>query len=132
MVNSKAWDWKKVNNSTWDNPSEDSYYFLHRWKQKDFNNFLDLGCGKGRHSILFAENGFNVTAVDLSDYSVKELKELSSNSDLNIKCHVSDMVNLEYQDNEFDCLIAYHVISHSDSKGVRDAINEISAFIQIP
>ena len=100
MVNSKAWDWKKVNNSIWDNPSEDSYYFLHRWKQKGFNNFLDLGCGKGRHSILFAENGFNVTAVDLSDYSVRELKELSSNSDLNIKCHVSDMVNLEYKDKQ--------------------------------
>jgi len=27
---------------------------------------LDLACGAGRHSILFAEKGFDVTAVDLS------------------------------------------------------------------
>ena len=28
---------------------------------------IDLACGAGRHSILFAERGFNVTAVDLSE-----------------------------------------------------------------
>ena len=28
---------------------------------------IDLACGTGRHSILFAERGFNVTAVDLSE-----------------------------------------------------------------
>jgi len=28
---------------------------------------LDLACGAGRHSILFAKKGFNVTAVDLSE-----------------------------------------------------------------
>ena len=27
---------------------------------------LDLACGAGRHSLLFAQNGFKVTAVDLS------------------------------------------------------------------
>jgi cyclopropane fatty-acyl-phospholipid synthase-like methyltransferase len=30
------------------------------------DNILDLACGTGRHSILLAEKGFNVTAVDLS------------------------------------------------------------------
>ena len=29
-------------------------------------NILDLACGTGRHSILFANKGFRVTAVDLS------------------------------------------------------------------
>lgn len=28
---------------------------------------IDLACGTGRHSIHFAERGYNVTAVDLSD-----------------------------------------------------------------
>jgi SAM-dependent methyltransferase len=27
-------------------------------------NVLDLGCGVGRHALLFAENGFVVEAVD--------------------------------------------------------------------
>ncbi len=30
-------------------------------------DIIDLACGSGRHSILFAERGFNVTAVDLSE-----------------------------------------------------------------
>lgn len=30
-------------------------------------NVLDMACGAGRHSLLFAKKGFNVTAVDLSN-----------------------------------------------------------------
>jgi cyclopropane fatty-acyl-phospholipid synthase-like methyltransferase len=33
---------------------------------KPNDNILDLACGTGRHAILFAQKGFNVTAVDLS------------------------------------------------------------------
>ncbi len=33
----------------------------------DGADIIDLACGPGRHSILFAERGFNVTAIDLSE-----------------------------------------------------------------
>jgi SAM-dependent methyltransferase len=35
-------------------------------KLSDSSNVLDLACGSGRHSILFAEKGFDVTGVDIS------------------------------------------------------------------
>ena len=42
---------------------------------------LDLACGTGRHSIIFAQNGFKVTAVDLSEkllgMAIKTAKENS-------------------------------------------------------
>ncbi len=37
---------------------------------------LDMACGNGRHSVIFAEKGFQVTAVDLS----KNLLDLAKNS----------------------------------------------------
>jgi len=40
---------------------------------------LDVACGKGRHSILLAEKGFDVTGIDLSADSIKEA--LTSASD---------------------------------------------------
>ncbi|MEO6720175.1 MAG: class I SAM-dependent methyltransferase [Ferruginibacter sp.] len=33
---------------------------------------LDVACGKGRHSIFLAEKGFDVTGIDLSEYSIEE------------------------------------------------------------
>lgn len=33
---------------------------------------LDVACGKGRHSIQLAQKGFDVTGIDLSEYSIAE------------------------------------------------------------
>ena len=35
---------------------------------------LDLACGKGRHSLLFAKKGFNVVGVDLSRYLISQAR----------------------------------------------------------
>lgn len=54
MVESKGWNWEIVKDDKvdiWKNPSIESYYLLNRWKSQGKRNFLDLGCGLGRHSI---------------------------------------------------------------------------------
>ena len=33
---------------------------------KEGDSLLDVGCGPGRHSNLFAEKGLNVTGIDIS------------------------------------------------------------------
>ena len=33
---------------------------------------LDVACGKGRHSRFLAEKGYDVTGIDLSEYSIGE------------------------------------------------------------
>lgn len=129
-VINKAWDWSIVKDKFWTEPSEDSYYLLHRWKGKGFKKFLDLGCGKGRHALLFAKHDYIVSAVDLSDYAINELKLLSKEVGVPLNCTVSDMVKLPYLDDEFDCLLAYHVISHSDTEGVSKTINEIKRIVK--
>jgi len=51
-------------------------------------NLLDVACGKGRHSILLAEKGFDVTGIDLSEDSIKEA--LLQESD-NLHFYMHDM-----------------------------------------
>lgn len=58
MIESKGWDWKNVDYNQaeiWKNPSIESYYLLNTWKSQDKKEFLDLGSGLGRHSILFGK-----------------------------------------------------------------------------
>jgi SAM-dependent methyltransferase len=36
---------------------------------------LDVACGKGRHALQLAQNGFDVTGIDLSEDSILEAKQ---------------------------------------------------------
>ncbi|MEO0312309.1 MAG: hypothetical protein RIQ89_1966 [Bacteroidota bacterium] len=47
---------------------------------------LDMGCGKGRHSIYLNEKGFDVTAFDLSISNIKYCKQFE-NSALHFYIH---------------------------------------------
>ncbi|MCF7926438.1 MAG: class I SAM-dependent methyltransferase [Candidatus Izimaplasma sp.] len=106
------------------------HIFFHRSKRLSFNKVIDLGCGRGRHSLLFAKNGYDVTAVNLSKYAIKELVKKAKKDRLNIECKVIDMLKLSFKDNYYDCLFTYHVISHSVSKEVKTIISEISRIVK--
>ena len=62
------------------------------------SSFLDLACGKGRHSVFLNSLGFNVTGVDLSEESIKKANESSSQT---LKFDVHDMREV-YDKNQFD------------------------------
>ena len=55
---------------------------------------LDLACGAGRHSILFAKNGFDVTAVDISDNLLNVARKTATELAVNINFIKSDLRQL--------------------------------------
>lgn len=128
---SKAWDWKKESSSIWLNPSEESYYVAQQWKDKNIKNILDFGCGLGRHSIYFSKQGFHVSAFDLSEEGTEHLKEWAKKENLPIDITTANMIMLPYKDDSFDALFAYHVISHTDSVGIKKIIGEISRVLKV-
>lgn len=125
MVKSKAWNWDAADAPWWKEPASEVYPLLNRWQEKGHKKLLDLGCGLGRHSIFFAQNGFNVSAIDLSREGIKKLEALAKQKNLSIHTKIGDMLSLPYKDDSFDCLLAYHVIYHADSGGIRKTIDEI-------
>lgn len=130
MIKSKAWDWANVSSCFWLEPSEDSYYLLYRWTQKGFNRVLDLGCGIGRHSILFAENGYKVDSFDLSQDGLDKLNEIVKGKNLDITTALGDMIELPYENQCFDGILAYHSIGHTDSEGIKKVISEIKRVLK--
>jgi SAM-dependent methyltransferase len=126
----KAWDWNKNESDIWTIPSEDSWHLLHRWKAGGCSTFLDLGCGLGRHSLQFAREGFTVSSFDLSPVAVETVRESAAKEHLSVDAQTGDMTELPYPDASFDCLLAYHVISHTDTAGIRKVIGEIGRVLK--
>ncbi len=62
--------------------------FLHPNKKA---SFLDLACGKGRHSIYLNEKGYSVTGLDLSANSIEMAKQFETKS---LKFLIHDMRHL--------------------------------------
>ena len=133
MVKSKGWNWKIVegnNEEYWKNPSIESYYLLNRWLSQDKKDFLDLGCGLGRHSILFGQNGFNVYCFDISEDAINRTKEWATKEELEFDYKVGDMLDLPYDDNKFDCILCRNVISHTDTEGMKKVIKELDRVLK--
>ena len=61
----------------------------------DKGNVLDAGCGSGRDSLYFKEEGINVISIDLSDGMIEEAKK--NNVDV-IKV---DLLSMSFDNNEF-------------------------------
>lgn len=125
---SKGWQWETLQEDQreyWRNPSEESYYLVNRWKEQGKQEFLDLGCGMGRHSVLFGKNGFHVSCFDISEEAVQSTRQWAERENLALDYAVGDMLCLPYGEDRFDCILCRNVISHSDTPGVVRAIAEI-------
>lgn len=128
MTESKGWNWKLVKGEHadfWRTPSVEAFYLVNRWQGLGFKDFLDLGCGLGRHSILFGQNGFNVSCFDISEEAVKQTRDWAEAEGLNFDYQVGDMLKLPYDDSSFDAVLCRNVISHTDTAGMRQIAGEL-------
>jgi len=64
---------------------------------------LDVPCGVGRHSILFAKKGYRVTGIDISRDCVKIAKRQFAHK--NVKYKLGDMSNLSAFKGQYDCIL---------------------------
>lgn len=111
-------------------PVDNCIYLANKWRESGRINLLDLGTGLGRHAVYFSKQGFNVSAMDISDYAIDYLKNWAIKENVSINAEVGDMLCLPYPDQSFDCIFAYHVISHTDSIGLKKIIAEIERVLR--
>lgn len=127
------WDWTKYEGNRYDVPAKEIYYLIPRWQERGMGKLLDLGCGMGRHSLLFARNGFQVVAYDRSEVCLKTLGEKVKENDLesNIQIVQEDMFeSLPFEDNYFNYLVAYNVISHADSNSIQKVVEQLKRIMK--
>lgn len=125
FVIEKAWNWNNITSTHWNEPSEDIYYYLHLWSEKRSKKLLDLGAGIGRHSLLFAKNGFDVTAFDFSKEGLDKIENFADQLNLEIDLVNGNMNRLPFASQSFDFVVAYNSIYHTDYEGLIRTIYEI-------
>lgn len=130
MPITKAWDWRKNTDNYWVIPCIESAFLAERWQSEGFKRLLDLGCGLGRHTVYMGTHGFEVTAFDLSDEAVQATQSWAKQENLHIEACTGNMLELPFENNSFDCVIAYNVIYHTDTTGFLKALEEIQRVLR--
>lgn len=75
-------------------------------KEKSKCKILDIGTGPGFFSIILAEAGYDVTAVDFTESMIAEAKGNSGVLKDKIKFFTMDAHNLAFEDNSFDVIVS--------------------------
>jgi 2-polyprenyl-3-methyl-5-hydroxy-6-metoxy-1,4-benzoquinol methylase len=68
------------------------------------SKILDLCCGFGRHSLVLASKGYNVTGLDLSEKFLQQARQKAEMLGVNLEFEKRDMRDIQFLD-EFDAVI---------------------------
>ncbi|MCL5076577.1 MAG: class I SAM-dependent methyltransferase [Actinobacteria bacterium] len=70
---------------------------------------VDLGAGEGRNSLWLASQGWDVTAVDLSDVALERLRSYAEEQNLFLTTIVSDIETYLGQGYQFDLVVMAYI-----------------------
>lgn len=131
-VISKGWDWSQVDKSRWTKVADEFLPVALRWKELHKQTVLDIGCGRGRHSLFLADMGFDVTATDISPEGIEQLEKEAKRRKLDnrIRTLVCDMLELPFENDRFDCVLGFLSITHTDYAGLKKVISRITAMLR--
>jgi len=80
-------------------------WILSTKKEMEKLNILDLGCGPGIYSEIFAKAGHNVTGIDISENSIDYAIKSAKDQKLNITYHNSNYLNVDLEADKFDLVV---------------------------
>ena len=94
-------------------------------KARGAQRVLDLGCGVGRHALLFAEHGFVVDAIDGAASGLDFASREAASRGLRLNMHQGDAAALPFDDQSFDYVLSWNVIFHGTMGDVASRLAEI-------
>ena len=112
-------------------PHPDMMGIINYLKEKRAKRVLDLGCGTGRHLILFANEGFEVYGIDAAPEGIEIAKDWLAERNLSCELIVHRMEEkFPYQDSFFDAVISIQAMHHNKIEKIKFTIKEIERVLK--
>lgn len=118
------------NRDSWLKPGKEVIELIATLDRTRVKDVLDLGCGPGRHTLSFAEAGFNVTAVDSSQEALDILQKQVSEKEFDVKIVKGSYLEQLFPEKSFDLVIAFNVIYHGTRENMISAIHRIYGWLR--
>ena len=80
-------------------------WILNTQKEKGKLAILDLGCGPGLYTEIFAEKGHKVTGIDISKNSIEYAKKFAENKKLDITYLNSSYLEVDLKSDKYDLVV---------------------------
>ena len=114
-------EWEELHKKMWARKPDAIFEKFAKDYLKPGMRILDLGCGKGRHTVYCAQMGLEVHGVDSSDTALEILRKKADEDQLFelVKVTKADMGNLPYPDSYFDAVVTVNAVNHGYWKDVK-------------
>jgi len=92
--------------------------FLQQFKkEKSTGRVLDIGCGEGRHAVLFAREGYATIGLDYQPLALARARRFSGISGngtarTNLQFMLGDVFHLPFRPESFDVVLDYGCLHH--------------------
>lgn len=89
--------------------------FVERFKkERPAGRVLDIGCGEGRHTALFAKEGYQAVGLDYQPLALARARRISGNGAAkpNLRFMLGDVFHLPFRPEAFDVVLDYGCLHH--------------------
>lgn len=128
-----GWDWTRAlleMPDRWTEVADEMFSFANEMRKHQCRTVYDLGCGVGRHTVFLAQQGFNVTASDISSSAIENTRANLQQADLDAGLHRLDMTEWPFDDSRFDAVIAFNVIYHATCSEIETILAQINRVLR--
>lgn len=119
--------WKNVDlRADWQAPTQEVRELLSLFQAHLCRRVLDIGCGIGRHLLLFARAGFEAYGLEPTASGLAQCREALQRSHLTAHLFQGEMQDLSaFETGFFDVVVCWHVIYHAYLATIVATLGEI-------
>ena len=90
---------------------------------------LVLAMGEGRNAVYLAQNGFDVTGVDISEVAIEKCNKLAKERNTTVNAVVADLTDYDMGEEQFDLITKFYYHEPSIFPLIIDALKPGGMFI---
>lgn len=128
MTTGEGWDWSRALQlmpGRWTEVADELFSFARDMHGHGCRSVYDLGCGAGRHTLFLAQQGFSVTASDVSPSAIEHTRERLEQAGVAASLQRLDMRYWPFEDDCFDAVLAFNVVYHAFREDIESVLAEI-------